>query len=78
MAASSQTYCSEQKQCVTGSGNWKLYFSSGIQLTVEKSKCATTIINNHNLFGWFILAGWCKMEKTTTTTTTCNNIKDVL
>lgn len=33
-----ESYCSEMKRCVTGTGNWKIYFSSAIKLTVESSK----------------------------------------
>lgn len=38
------SYCSDQGDCVTSSGNWKIFFGNGIKLTVESSEYSNTNI----------------------------------
>ena len=53
------SYCSDQSDCVTSSGNWKIFFGNGIKLTVESSE-----YSNINIV-------FIKKEKDTSTFISC-------
>lgn len=49
-------YCSERKQCVTGSGAaaWKIIFGEGVQLNVEASEYVINLKSCYDLLAFFL------------------------
>lgn len=59
------SYCSEMKQCVTGTGaaSWKIIFGEGVRLTIEASEYPDNLKSNYYCLLAFLFGCGCRPDK---------------